>query len=256
MAKAEQDEMEETKVGTLSVKLPAFWPDKPEAWFGLAKANFRARRITSKKSQFNLAVVALDSETINGVLDLLEKPPGDSSYDELKARLIQAFKISTVDKIQRAMEIPPLTDEMPSRLADNIIAMMRGATAEDFAKTIFMLKLPDRVRSTMWAEPLTDWTTMKTRANALWHAEKTKNRARICEASLANACTGTCAHEPEANAVGTARKGRKPSQFQEFARTFQQTPNGPCVFHEFFGVKATRCREPRSRAGNVKAGRQ
>ena len=73
---------EEAKIRTLSVKLPAFWPDKPEAWFGQEEANFRARRITSKKSQFNLAVVALDSETINGVLDLIEKPPEDDSYEE------------------------------------------------------------------------------------------------------------------------------------------------------------------------------
>ena len=124
MAKSDQDEMpDDAKVGMLWVKLPLFWPDKPEAWFGQAEANFRAGRITSKKTQFNLAMVALDAETINGVLDLIEKPPEDDSYDELKTRLIQAFKISTVNKIQRAMEFPTLANEMPSRLAYNIIAL-------------------------------------------------------------------------------------------------------------------------------------
>ena len=257
MAKADMDETyEEARVGMLSVKLPSFWPDKPEAWFGQAEANFRARRITSKKSQFNLAVVALDSETINGVLDLIEKPPEDSSYDELKARLIQAFKISTVDKIQKAMELPQVDDEMPSRMADNIIALTREATAEDFAKAIFMMKLPDGVRRTMWAEPLQEWTAMKTRANGLWHAERTKNRARICDASVACAGNIGAARDPEANAVRQATKGRRSSPFQEFAKAFKQTPNGPCVFHEFFGMGATKCRDPCSRAGNVRAGRQ
>ena len=33
---------EEAVVGTLSVKLPTFWPDMPEEWFGQAEANFRA----------------------------------------------------------------------------------------------------------------------------------------------------------------------------------------------------------------------
>ena len=42
MAKADVDEAyEDAKVGTLTVKLPSFWPDKPEAWFGQAEANFR-----------------------------------------------------------------------------------------------------------------------------------------------------------------------------------------------------------------------
>ena len=77
MAKVE----EEAAVGTLTVKLPAFWPDKPEAWFIQAEANYRARRITSQMTKFNLVVVALDADTIDGVLDLLEKPPNEDSYD-------------------------------------------------------------------------------------------------------------------------------------------------------------------------------
>ena len=58
MAKVE----EEVTVGTLTVKLPTFWPEKPEAWFGQAEANFRVRRINSQKMQFNLVVVALDAQ--------------------------------------------------------------------------------------------------------------------------------------------------------------------------------------------------
>ena len=119
MAKSE----EEGAVGTLTVKLPTFWPDKTEAWFAQAEANFRARRITSQKTQFNLAVVALDADTIDGVLDLIEQPPDEDSYDKLKARLVQSFKMSTVDRIKPALEFPTLADENPIKLADKIIAL-------------------------------------------------------------------------------------------------------------------------------------
>ena len=74
-------------------------------------------------TKFNLVVVALDADTIDGVLDLLEKPPNEDSYDQLKARLVQSFKISTVDKIKQALELPPLADENPVRLADKIMAL-------------------------------------------------------------------------------------------------------------------------------------
>ena len=73
MAKVE----EEATVGMLSVKLPTFWPDMPEVWFAQAEANFRARRITSQKSKFNLVVVALDADTLKGVLDLIEREPDE-----------------------------------------------------------------------------------------------------------------------------------------------------------------------------------
>ena len=41
---------EEAAVGTVTVKLPAFWADKPEAWFAQAEANFRAKGTAGKRT--------------------------------------------------------------------------------------------------------------------------------------------------------------------------------------------------------------
>ena len=253
MAKVE----EEATVGMLSVKLPTFWPDMPEVWFAQAEANFRARRITSQKSKFNLVVVALDADTLKGVLDLIEREPDEESYNRLKARLVQAYKLSTVDKVKQCMELPLLTEENPIKLADQMIALTRDATAEDIVKTMFLLKLPDSVRKAMWAEPLKDWAEMKARAKGLWHAEKTKRQAATYE--VAGARTISQDDEVETNAVRFQPKGKNnqnSKKFKDFAGTFYQRPNGPCVFHEFYGQSATRCRSPCSQAGNGKAGRQ
>ena len=244
MAKVE----EEAEVGSLKVKLPAFWPDKAEAWFVQAEANFRARRITSQQSKLNLVVVALDADTVDGVLDLLENPPELDQYDQLKARMVQSFKISKVDKIKQALEFPPVEDENPVKLADKIMSLTREASGEDFAKAVFMLKLPDAVRKTMWAEPLASCPEMKARASGLWHAERTRKQACVYEAAEAI--------EPEMNAVRAASRKKRISKFQDFAATFNQRQNGPCLFHDFFGRSATKCREPCSHAGNGRAGRQ
>ena len=257
MAQAEAKVEEEATVGTLSVKLPTFWPDMPEVWFAQAEANFRARRITSQKSKFNLVVVALDADTLKGVLDLIEQEPDEESYNRLKARLVQAYKLSTVDKVKQCMELPPWADENPMKLADQMIALTRDASAEDIVKTMFLLKLPDSVRKAMWAEPLKDWSEMKARAKGLWHAEKTKRQAAVYEVSGARRIDRD--DEVEANAVRFKPKG-KPNQnakkFKEFAGTFYQRPNGPCVYHEFYGHSSAKCRAPCSQAGNGKAGRQ
>ena len=108
-------------------------------------------------SKFNLVVVALDSDTVNGVLDLLKNPPVEDAYDQLKARLVQSFELSTVDKVKQALELPPLADENPIRLADRLLALAGEASAEEILQTVFMLKLPEGVRKTMWAEPLGSW---------------------------------------------------------------------------------------------------
>ena len=240
-------EEEEATVGTLSVKLPTFWPDMPEEWFGQAEANFRARRITSLKSKFNLVVVALDADTLKGVLDLIEQEPDDESYGKLKSRLVQAFKMSVVDKVKRAMEMPALADETPVRLADRMKALTRGISGDDITKAMFLTKLPEDVRKVMWAEPLTDWEEMKARANRLWHAGKGQRSVSISEVD---------AEVPQANAVQALAKGGKPSKFREYAGKFVQKPGGPCVFHDFYGKLATKCRVPCCQAGNGKAGRQ
>ena len=246
MAKAE----EEATVGTLTVKLPTFWPDMPEEWFGQAEANFWARRITSPRSKFNLVVVALDADTLKGVLDLIEQDPDDESYDKLKARLVQAFKMSVVDKVKRAMEMLALTDETPVRLADRMMALTRGISGEDITKTMFLCKLPEDVRKVMWAEPLAEWTEMKARANRLWHAGKFKHQAGMNGAKVANA------EEQEAYAVRTSSKGSRGSKFKDYASKFVQKPGGPCLFHDFYGKLASKCRDPCCQAGNVKAGQQ
>ena len=87
------------------------------------------------KDAIQLTVVALDADTIDGVLDLIEQPKDEESYCKLKARLVQSFKVSMVDKIKRVLEFPPLADENPVKLADKIVALTREATGEDFAKT-------------------------------------------------------------------------------------------------------------------------
>ena len=77
-----------------------------------------------------------------------------------------------------------MADKNPIKLADKIMALTREASGEDFAKAVFMLKLPDGVRKTMWAEPLASWPEMKARASSLWHAEKTRSQATVYESAI------------------------------------------------------------------------
>ena len=188
------------------------------------RGEFQGKADHEADVKFNLVVVALDSDTVNGVLDLLKNPPMEDAYEKLKARLVQSFELSTVDKVKHALELPPLADENPIRMADRILALAGEASTEEILQTIFMLKLPEAVRKTMWAEPLGSWPAMKARASSLWHAEKSKGQASVCAAAAAGI------DMPETNAVkakecskGKGGQGRNKStfkQFQKFAASF------------------------------------
>ena len=84
-----------------------------------------------------------------------------------------------------------MADENQVKIADKLMALMREASADEMAKTLFMLKLPAGVRTTMWAEPIAMWTEMKARARALWHAARTKPLASSYQsASIRKPVTG------------------------------------------------------------------
>ena len=227
MAKVE----EEPEIGSLKVKLPAFWPDKPEAWFVQAESNFKARRITSQLAKYHLVVIALDSDTVDGVLDLLEAPPEADPYDQLKAHLVQSFRLSKVDKIKRALEATAPDDENPVKFADKIMASdMWEASGEDISKVVFMLQMPDAVRKTMWSEPLSSWPEMKARASSLWHAEKdtqARGRVRGCQDHRPGGERGTCC---------TPGRRRRAANSRSLLRSFQQRQGGsmrvPRLFRE------------------------
>ena len=89
---------------------------------------------------------------------------------------------------------------------------------------------------------------MKARASGLWHADRMKSQASVYEAANAS--------ELETNAVKTTARGQRSSKFREFASRFTQRPNGPCVYHDFFGQTATKCRAPCVQAGKGRGGRQ
>ncbi len=58
-----------------SLRLPLFWAENSEAWFGIAESRFRLRNIEDEQVKFDLVVNALPKECLRTVLDLVTNPP-------------------------------------------------------------------------------------------------------------------------------------------------------------------------------------
>ncbi len=65
--------VEQVPVSAVSLKLPPFWTEQPEAWFVESEAQFALRKITSSLAKFYHVTAFLPQETIVSVLDIVRK---------------------------------------------------------------------------------------------------------------------------------------------------------------------------------------
>jgi hypothetical protein len=61
--------------GLHSLRLPAFWVDKPVRWFVLAESRFRLHGIHREQTRYDYLVSALTKEAVSLMLDVVEHPP-------------------------------------------------------------------------------------------------------------------------------------------------------------------------------------
>jgi hypothetical protein len=81
--------------GLHSLKLPAFWVDKPVSWFVLAESRFRLHGIHREQTRYDYLVSALTKEAVSLVLDVVEHHP----YSALKHSLLDSHQLSDYQKI-------------------------------------------------------------------------------------------------------------------------------------------------------------
>ena len=62
-------------IGTISIKLPPFWPANPQLWFAQVEAQFSTQNIMAQKTKFEYVVASLSLEYATEVCNLLLQLP-------------------------------------------------------------------------------------------------------------------------------------------------------------------------------------
>ena len=131
-------------INAVAVKLPALWPDNPNKCFLYCEGKFRLHNISKQQTMFDHCIQAMTAEQTDVVMDLMERGPSPTCYDDLKTAYIERRTPTTAERIQRLRKLAPLTsDQRPSdllRLIERILG--RNIDDDEIAKEEFLRRLP------------------------------------------------------------------------------------------------------------------
>nr|CAB3260873.1 uncharacterized protein LOC100176143 [Phallusia mammillata] len=226
----------------VAVKLPTFWTAQPRVWFQQAEAQIALKSIKGDLTKYYYVVSALDQDTANRLIDLLENPPEADKYETIKARLVETFCLSRPQRAMRLLHMPPLGDRMPSALMDDMLALLGDAKECFVFQQLFLERLPEYIRTRLSGEEISESRLLARKADAIWSGNQTPT-----EPALSN----------------VRRNGFSPDQHKKRGRKSrsaspQAMPDSKslCFYHRRFGRDAIKCRHPCALAqqGNEEAG--
>jgi hypothetical protein len=67
-----------TEISRVAVRLPPFWPERPDVWFSQADAQFSLAGITNETTKFHHVISQLDQRYAEEVDDLITSPPSET----------------------------------------------------------------------------------------------------------------------------------------------------------------------------------
>ncbi|XP_064472586.1 uncharacterized protein LOC135387161 [Ornithodoros turicata] len=148
IAFAMQESSSTSNVNRVAVRLPPFWPANPTIWFVQVECQFQLAGITTQATKYQHVVSVLPPEVASDVTDILCAPSGPTSYDTLKAAIIQRTMASHRKRFQQLLSVEDLGDRRPSQFLRHMQTLL-GDRAQTFVEALLKELFLQRLPSTM-----------------------------------------------------------------------------------------------------------
>jgi hypothetical protein len=103
------------------MRLPPFWPKRPDVWFAQAEVQFTLAVISSEQTKFSYVISQLDQRYASEVEDIITCPPEWDPYTTLRTELVRQLSPS---KEHRICELRTL--EMGDRKPSQFLRHLRS----------------------------------------------------------------------------------------------------------------------------------
>lgn len=140
------------EVDKVAVKTPPFDPSDPALWFTIIESSFFAAGISAETTKYHHCLGALDSATIREVRDIVLRPLGDTPYTRLKTEVTKRLSPSVEARNRRLLEAEDIGDRTPSQFLRHLQSLGGTAASEGLLKTLWTTRLPQAAQTVIAAQ--------------------------------------------------------------------------------------------------------
>ncbi|XP_046393721.1 uncharacterized protein LOC124161444 [Ischnura elegans] len=257
MATPPTDAESALQVNRVSMKLPPFWPDRPALWFAQLEIQFTLAGITSDKTMFMYAVAQLDNKYAIEVEDVITSPPETGRYAKLKDEILHRLSASRETRLRQLVEHEELGDRKPSQLLRHLRTLAGESVPDEFIRSLWMSRLPPSTQTILATQ---DSVELSSVANLADKIHEVGPRPHVASASMTPEVEALTRRMEElarqvsslSQALGSANtstrrpRSRSRSRGNHQRNRSQSAPRNPtwCWYHDTFGARASKCREP------------
>ncbi|XP_058814445.1 uncharacterized protein LOC131678379 [Topomyia yanbarensis] len=219
------------------VKLPEFWKTDPEMWFAQAEAQFVLANVVKDDTKFYHIVAKVDQSVICHITDLVSKPPQQQKYQALKAR----FALSSEARLERLLNASDLGDMRPTHLLAKMQEKSAGLNVnENLLKMLFLQRMPAHIRPVL---TISDGTLAKLAEMADKMLEQPQD-STVSTSSTANDQLDRMNKQIEVLSADIRRLKANPDTYRSRSSSRSRNSNDLCWYHQKYGAKAQRCKQP------------
>lgn len=190
MSDNEGDDQPRYIMAAATAKLPNFYPKNAELWFFQAEAEFDIQKITVDRTKYSHVVKMLDQDTARRMATFMKNPPAENKYEALKARLLDTFSLSDIEKADGILDPPPLGDTKVSIYLDNMLHLLGDEPVGLLFKRAFTRQMPMHVQAALNQMKNADVRQLAKTAEELIELHSRKS---VAEPTFAvNDATGVC----------------------------------------------------------------
>lgn len=180
---AREDQNSLFRVG---VRVPPFWPEKPELWFAQIEGQFILSNISADVTKFYYVIGQLDHIYASEVEDVITKPPETGKYDKLKEQLIKRLSESKEKKIKQLLLHEELGSRKPSQFFRHLKSLAGPTVPDDFIRTLWSSRLPTNIQTIVASQNNTPLETVVDLADKVYDIAPSAPQAASLETSNRN----------------------------------------------------------------------
>ncbi|XP_046802100.1 uncharacterized protein LOC124418775 [Lucilia cuprina] len=169
-----------------SVKLPQFWTNCPEAWFIHAEMQFTTKGISLDKTKYEHIITALPQEVIMTVLDIIQNPPPNNLYNNLKKILVDRHSLSETSRLEKILSDSEIGNRKPSEFYRSLSLLAGNSFSPDILKKLWLRKLPKSLNVALTGSNHNDINDMIQLADRIWEVMYNSEVASIKEHTPTN----------------------------------------------------------------------